>query len=98
MTYRWTTSEWARDGETTEHRGYVADIWTTKRSDTAVSWVWVWQVKATDAVSEWPELQAYGWSRTRETAKRKAEAALRRAGRKAPDRNPNTGELNAWAV
>jgi len=86
----WTESEWADDGFGAYLKGYSADVYPASDG-------WFWQVEASEAVSEFPELQDAGKTKTVTQAKYKAQAALRRAAKRAPDRNPNSGELNEWA-
>jgi hypothetical protein len=74
----WMESEWATDGEAAYLDGFDADVYRDEIADDG--W-WVWTVRATALVSEWPELQASGRNRTKEVAKRKAEVALRRAAK-----------------
>ena len=90
----WGDSEWATGGFAAYFKGYDADVF---QDQVANDGLWVWTVRASAEVSEWPELQDTGRNRTADNAKREAEKALRRAAKRAPDRNPNTGGLNEWA-
>ena len=87
----WMESEWADEGSWAWLKGYVADVWKVDDD------LWFWTVKATEAVSEWPELQDSGQNKTAGAAKNAAAKALRWAAKGAPDRNPNSGAPNEWS-
>lgn len=96
----WEESEWADEGSSAYLKGYEADVFPRTYQVTVDEEVsgYDWTVKATEAVSEYPELQESGFEITETKAQAAAAAALRRAAEHAPDRNPNSGELNSWVV
>jgi hypothetical protein len=57
---------------------------------------WCYTVEATSAVSEWPECWTIAFVDTEEEAKAECEKALLEAGKNAPERNPNSGDINYW--
>lgn len=69
---KWQESEWADDGVTAYEGGVEADVYPDDRG-------WLWGVKATAAVSEWPELWDAGSAGTKKDAQDAAERALARA-------------------
>lgn len=77
MIVRWQCSEWcdAPGAASAAHEGYVADVSCESNGDG-----WFWEVRATAAVSEYPELIDCGIEDTAHAATFVAERVLFKAG------------------
>lgn len=82
---KWAPAEWDDEAVSAELRGYEASV---VKEDASTGWDgkpypagYGWVVKATAAVSEWPEVQATGFNRSLSGATRSAGAALKRAAK-----------------
>lgn len=70
----WLDSEWADGGFAAYVDGVEANVSPSESGDG-----WFWSVKATSAVSEWPEVWNCGVEQWPSVAKRKAASSLMKA-------------------
>ena len=75
MTIRWDPSEWADTGFAADLNGIYADVYLQENG------AWAWIVKPSGRRCEYPELFDCGDARTEQSAKNKAEVALKKADR-----------------